>query len=176
MTTREIDWPIKGRELHTQLFDSTIWNDFIFSEDDIVISTWSKSGTTWVRQIVAQLLFDGAEALEVAEMSLWLDLRVLPKEVKLTALGAQTNRRFIKTHLRLGALVYSPKAKHRYIGRDGRDVMWSLHNHWVNGNAAINDTPGQVGPRSRSRSAARSGMAARGPSSTKASTADGATS
>jgi aryl sulfotransferase len=67
MTTQEIDWPIKGRELHTQLFVSTTWNDFIFREDDIVISTWSKSGTTWVRQIVAQLLFDGAEELEAAD-------------------------------------------------------------------------------------------------------------
>jgi hypothetical protein len=97
MTTQEIDWPIKGRELHTQLFDSTIWNDFIFREDDIVISTWSKSGTAWVRQIVAQLLFDGAEELEVAEMSLWLDLRVPPKEVSLQRLerkpiGASSRR------------------------------------------------------------------------------------
>jgi aryl sulfotransferase len=143
-------WPVKTRELHTQLFDSTVWNDFPFRHDDIVISTWAKSGTTWTQQIVAQLLFNGAEDLEVAEMSPWLDLRIPPNEVKLAALAAQTHRRFIKTHLPVDALVYSPKAKYIYIGRDGRDVMWSMHNHWINGNAtiyaAINDTPGRVGP------------------------------
>jgi aryl sulfotransferase len=150
MATLEIIWPVKTRELHTQLFDSTIWNDFDFRNDDIVISTWSKSGTTWVQQIVSQLLFNGAEELEVAEMSPWLDLRVPPKEVKLAALEKQTHRRFIKTHLPLDALVYSPIAKYIYIGRDGRDVMWSMHNHWIKGNemiyAAVNDTPGRVGP------------------------------
>jgi aryl sulfotransferase len=147
---QDIIWPVKTRELCTQLYDSTVWNDFTFRDDDIVISTWAKSGTTWTQQIVAQLLFDGAEDLEVAEMSPWLDLRIPPNEVKLAALEAQSHRRFIKTHLPVDALVYSPRAKYIYIGRDGRDVMWSMHNHWRNGNAAIyaavNDTPGRIGP------------------------------
>ena len=150
MSTEHIVWPIKTRELNTQLYDSTPWNDFRFRDDDIVISTWAKSGTTWTQQIVAQLLFNGVADLDVADMSPWLDLRVPPKEVKLAALDAQTHRRFIKTHLPVDALVYSPKAKYIYIGCDGRDVMWSMHNHWVNGNAAIyaavNDTPGRIGP------------------------------
>ena len=121
-----------------------------FRPDDIVVGTYAKSGTTWTQQIVAQLLFDGAEDLAVAEMSPWLDLRVPPSEFKLAALEAQMHRRFIKTHLPVDALVYSPTAKYIYIGRDGRDVIWSMHNHWINGNAtiyaAVNDTPGRVGP------------------------------
>ncbi|HEX6010984.1 MAG TPA: sulfotransferase domain-containing protein [Geminicoccaceae bacterium] len=143
-------WPEKTRELHNHHFDSTIWNDFRFRDDDIVIATYAKSGTTWVQQIVAQLLFAGAEGLEVAEMSPWLDLRVPPKEVKLPAVEAQARRRFIKTHLPVDALVYSPRAKYLYIGRDGRDVAWSMHNHHANANElwyqALNDTPGRVGP------------------------------
>lgn len=71
------------REFHDHHFESTIWNDFEFRDDDIVIATYGKSGTTWVQQIVAQLLFDGAPGLETAEMFPWLDLRVPPKEVKL---------------------------------------------------------------------------------------------
>jgi aryl sulfotransferase len=43
VATQEIAWPIKTRELHTQLYDSTGWNDFAFRADDIVISTWAKS-------------------------------------------------------------------------------------------------------------------------------------
>jgi aryl sulfotransferase len=143
-------WPQKTRELHNHHFDSTIWNDFAFRDDDIVISTYAKSGTTWVQQIVSQLLWNGEAGLEVAEMSPWLDLRVPPKQVKLPQVEAQTHRRFIKTHLPVDALVFSPKAKYLYIGRDGRDVLWSMYNHHANANeawyGALNDTPGRVGP------------------------------
>jgi len=31
--------PVKARELHNHHFDSTMWNDFAFREDDIVIAT-----------------------------------------------------------------------------------------------------------------------------------------
>ena len=142
--------PVKTRELHNHHFDSTIWNDFNFRNDDIVISTYAKSGTTWVQQIIAQLLFNGEEGMEVAEMSPWLDLRVPPKEVKLPIVEAQTHRRFLKTHLPVDALVFSGKAKYIYIGRDGRDVLWSMYNHHSKANEtwyeALNETPGRVGP------------------------------
>lgn len=150
MAEQTVAWPTKTREFRNHHFDSTIWNDFQFRDDDIVISTYAKSGTTWVQQIVSQLIFDGVEGLEVAEMSPWLDLRVPPKEVKLPAVASQTHRRFIKTHLPVDALVFSPKAKYLYIGRDGRDVVWSMYNHHANANdawyGALNDTPGLVGP------------------------------
>jgi aryl sulfotransferase len=142
--------PTKTRELHNHHFDSTIWNDFAFRDDDIVIATYAKSGTTWVQQIVSQLIFNGEEGMDVAEMSPWMDLRIPPKEIKLPAVEAQTHRRFIKTHLPMDALVFSEKAKYLYIARDGRDVAWSFYNHHVNANdawyQAINDTPGRVGP------------------------------
>ncbi len=148
--TQTIAWPQKTRELHNHHFDSTIWNDFVFRDDDIVIATYGKSGTTWMQQIVAQLLFDGAPDVPVAEMSPWLDLRVPPKAEKLPLVEAQTHRRFLKTHLPVDALRFSPKAKYIYIGRDGRDVVWSMYNHHVNANQdwydALNDTPGRVGP------------------------------
>lgn len=143
-------WPVKTRELHNHHFDSTIWNDFQFRNDDVIIATYAKSGTTWTQQIVAQLLFNGDPELAVAEMSPWLDLRVPPKAIKLPQVEGQTHRRILKTHLPVDALVYSPKAKYLYIGRDGRDVLWSMYNHHVNGNAAfyaaLNDTLGRIGP------------------------------
>mmetsp|Transcript_37406 Transcript_37406/g.81876 ORF Transcript_37406/g.81876 Transcript_37406/m.81876 type:complete len:321 (-) Transcript_37406:116-1078(-) len=142
--------PKKTREMHNHHFDSTMWDepDFKFRDDDIIIATYAKSGTTWMQQIVSQLIFDGQTGLNVAEMSPWVDLRVPPKQIKLPAIEAQTHRRFLKTHLPVDALRFSPKAKYLYIARDGRDVVWSLYNHWLTANdmwyEALNG-PGLVG-------------------------------
>lgn len=145
-----ISWPIKRRELHNHHFDSTVWNDFAFRDDDVIVATWGKSGTTWTQQIVAQLIFNGDPDVAVAEISPWVDLRVPPKEVKLPELEAQRHRRILKTHLPVDALVYSPRAKYLYIGRDGRDVLWSMYHHHVNATQpwydTLNDSPGRVGP------------------------------
>ncbi|NJR63696.1 MAG: sulfotransferase domain-containing protein, partial [Cyanobacteria bacterium CRU_2_1] len=150
MTAATIELPKKTREFHNHHFDSTIWNDFKFRDDDIIIATYGKSGTTWTQQIVSQLLFDGTENQDVPEMSPWLDLRVPPKEEKLAVVEAQTHRRFLKTHLPVDALVFSPQAKYIYVGRDGRDIVWSLYNHHANANELwydmLNNTPGLVGP------------------------------
>jgi aryl sulfotransferase len=143
-------WPQKTRELHNHHMDSTVWNDFPFRDDDIVIGTYAKSGTTWTQQIVSQLIFGGAEGIEVATISPWLDMRILPRAETRAMLDAQAHRRFIKTHLPLDALVFSPKAKYIYIARDGRDVAWSAHNHFARVKDEfydlLNDTPGRVGP------------------------------
>jgi len=142
--------PKKTREMESNHFDSTVWNDFPFRDDDIIIATYAKTGTTWVQQIISQLLFNGEEGLPVADMSPWLDLRIPPNEVKLAGVEAQTHRRFMKTHLPVDALVFSEKVKYIYIARDGRDVVWSLYNHHSTANdawyEALNESPGLVGP------------------------------
>ena len=145
-----VELPVKTRELHNHHMDSTIWNEFKFRDGDVIIGTWAKSGTTWMQQIVGQLLLGPDPAIRAAELSPWLDIRVMPKDVKLGILEAQTHRRFLKTHLPVDALVFSPKAKYIYVGRDARDVVWSLFNHHHNftdeAYEAFNETPGLVGP------------------------------
>ena len=142
--------PQKTREMHTHHFDSTIWNDFPFRDDDIIIATYAKAGTTWMQQIVSQLIFNGEIGLPVADMSPWMDLCVPPAPIKMEMVMAQTNRRFLKTHLPIDALVFSEKAKYLYIGRDGRDVLWSWYNHHQTANEifynAVNSSPHLVGP------------------------------
>jgi tryptophanase len=49
--------PAKTREMHNHHMDSTVWNDIEFRDDDIVIATYAKSGTSWMQQIVSQLIF-----------------------------------------------------------------------------------------------------------------------
>jgi len=150
MAQTAIVWPRKTRELLNNHMDSTVWNDFAFRDNDVVVATYAKSGTTWTQQIVGQILFKGDPTVPVHEASPWVDLRVPPKAEKLGALAAQTHRRFVKTHLPLDALVFSPTAKYLYVGRDGRDVVFSMHHHHLSGNALwyelLNDTPGLVGP------------------------------
>ncbi|HEY9218220.1 MAG TPA: sulfotransferase domain-containing protein [Phenylobacterium sp.] len=147
--TKEIAWPTKRRELFNHHMDSTAWNDFAFRGDDVIVATYGKSGTTWTQQIVGQLVFKGDPDVPVHQISPWLDLRIMPPDTK-AQLEAQEHRRIIKTHLPLDALVFSPKAKYLYIGRDGRDVIWSMYNHHAGANAlwyeALNNTPGRVGP------------------------------
>jgi aryl sulfotransferase len=145
-----MEYPVKQREFENHHFDSTIWNEFKFRPDDVFIGTYGKSGTTWMQQIVVQLILGPDPKLEIHRLSPWVDMRIPPKEIRLAQVEAMTHRRFLKTHLPVDALVFSPDAKYIYIARDGRDVVWSMYNHHVNGNeqwySALNDTPGLVGP------------------------------
>ncbi|MDP6426856.1 MAG: sulfotransferase domain-containing protein [Rhodospirillales bacterium] len=132
---QKIEWPEKTREIQNWAMDSTHWDDFEFRDDDIIIGTWQKAGTTWVQQIIAQFIFNGdTEGLPIADISPWFDFRLPPLEEVLPGIIAQKHRRFLKTHLPVDALVYSPKAKYIYIARDGRDCIWSLFNHHLSWN------------------------------------------
>jgi len=146
----ELVWPRKTRELVTRYFDSTVWNEFEYRDDDIVIATYAKSGTTWMQQIVSQLIFNGAPDVAVRALSPWLDMRILDKDKLLADLEAQRHRRFIKTHLPIDALVYSPRAKYIFVGRDGRDALWSFFDHNCNMTQQqlkkLNNGPERLGP------------------------------
>ncbi|MEZ5893402.1 MAG: sulfotransferase domain-containing protein [Parvularculaceae bacterium] len=149
MNAKSASFPVKTREIHNNHMDSTIWNEFKFRPDDIIIGTYAKSGTTWMQQIVSQLIFDGEEGLSVSEMSPWIDMRIPPRDVKLAAVEAQTHRRFLKTHLPVDAFVFRPDVKHLYLARDGRDVIWSMHHHHLSFipefYPLLNNFPGLVG-------------------------------
>jgi aryl sulfotransferase len=84
-------------ELQSVKFDPAIWNGFAFRDEDIVIATYDKAGTT-------QFVFQGADNVDVQAISPWLDLRSPPPAEKLARLEAQLHRRLIKTHLPIDAL------------------------------------------------------------------------
>jgi len=122
----------KKRDLVHRIMDTRIWNNLELRESDIVIASWMKSGTTWLQQIVSQIIFEGQENLPVSEMSPWVDTTRVPKEETFKTLDLQRHRRFLKTHAPADALNLYKGLKYIYIVRDGRDVAWSLHNHSVN--------------------------------------------
>ncbi|KAI0196755.1 P-loop containing nucleoside triphosphate hydrolase protein [Xylaria flabelliformis] len=142
--------PVKIREMHNHHMDSTVWNDFKFRPDDVIIATYAKAGTTWMQQIVSQLVHSGDESVAPQVLSPWVDLRIIPRDALFQQLEAQTHRRFMKTHLPIDATVWRPEVKYIFCARDGRDTVWSLHNHLFVATDTfyqlINDTPGRVGP------------------------------
>jgi aryl sulfotransferase len=148
MTQAEAATPRKTRDIHNHHMDSTLWDNFDFRGDDVVVATYAKSGTTWTQQIVGQLVHQGDPTVNLHDLSPWWDMRIVPPEAR-QAFAAQTHRRVVKTHLPADALVMSPKAKYIYIARDGRDVVWSLYNHHANfkdvAYELFNETPGLVG-------------------------------
>lgn len=131
--------------------DSTRWNFFAPRDSDIVVATSYKAGTTWVQEIVRNLIFSGnVPAVSIDEMSPWLDLRVFPLEVVLTGLEQQTHRRSIKTHLPLDSLPFHQTLKYLYVARDARDVFmswWNFYGGFTDQALMMfNSVPGRVGP------------------------------
>mmetsp|Transcript_132851 Transcript_132851/g.425183 ORF Transcript_132851/g.425183 Transcript_132851/m.425183 type:complete len:312 (-) Transcript_132851:300-1235(-) len=134
-------------------FNSKKWEVVKSRPDDIIIATAYKSGTTWMQQIISELVFQGQpKPASVGDMSPWVDLRVPPAEVIGPAIEAQEHRRFLKTHLPFDAFepYLNPTGKCIYVGRDGRDAFMSLANHYEKGAQAmyvsVNSSPGLVGP------------------------------
>ena len=143
--------PRRNRVYQCHHFDSTRWNYLKHRDDDIVIATSYKAGTTWTQGIVANLLFpDGDFPAPPETLSPWLDMRLIPLELVLGGLDAQQNRRFMKTHLPLDGMRYEKNVKYLYVTRDGRDVFMSLWNHYRHMTPEfimlLNATPGRVGP------------------------------
>jgi aryl sulfotransferase len=121
--------------------DSTRWRAFEPRDDDIVVSTSYKSGTTWMQHILHLLVFRGdPEAPPTPLASPWLDARFHGPLAEVAAnLTSQSHRRFVKSHLPLDGLPYYPQVRYVVVARDPRDVFMSLWNHYTNYTDAILD-------------------------------------
>ena len=121
------------REVRNRVFDSARWKDYRPRNDDIIIATYSKCGTTWMQRIVSMLVFGSAEPKPIWDLSPWPDMRLFgPIEATLAAAEAQTHRRFFKSHMPYDALPVAEGVKFIHVARDGRDAAFSLHNHLSN--------------------------------------------
>ena len=109
--------------------NSERWRRFTLRPDDVIITTPSKSGTTWTQTLVALLLFDGVPDEPVGLLSPWLDSNLTSDEDMLAHLEAQEHRRFIKTHTPLDGLPRHPDVTYVTVGRDPRDAYASMRKH-----------------------------------------------
>lgn len=113
--------------------DSARWTGFPFRDGDIVISTRSKTGTTWMQMICALLVFQTPELPEpLGRLSPWLDHLITPREEVIARLEAQEHRRFIKTHSPLDGIVLDPRARYIVTARHPLDTAVSLYHQGNN--------------------------------------------
>ena len=120
--------------------NDVFWENTELRDDDIIIASTIKSGTTWLQQIVAQIVFEGEFEGELNNTSYWVDtLRDYSEAEMLTNINKQTHRRFFKTHSPANVVLKNVKdsVKYIFIMRDFRDVVWSFYNHFFNSNDKI---------------------------------------
>jgi aryl sulfotransferase len=141
-------WGSEPLVVINNVLDSTRWRRVAGRNGDIVVATWAKTGTTWVQQILAQLLLGQEKPVALNRISPWIENRHVPLEPMCATLESQAHRRFMKTHLPATALEYRHDTKYIYIGRDGRDVVWSWYNHHSNLDKrfyeTVRNTPGSI--------------------------------
>jgi aryl sulfotransferase len=128
--------------------DSGRWAGFPFRDGDIVISTRSKSGTTWMQMICALLIFQSEELPgTLPELSPWLDWLLMPREERFAILAAQQHRRFIKTHTPLDGIPIDPRATYIVVARHPLDMAVSLYHQGNNiDRARLRQLTGQPEP------------------------------
>ncbi|HET6938433.1 MAG TPA: sulfotransferase domain-containing protein [Nocardioides sp.] len=113
--------------------DSDRWQRFPFRDGDVVVSTRSKSGTTWVQQICL-LLVHGTPGLPapLADLSPWVDWLTIPEDELFAQLDTQPGRRVVKTHTPLDGVVIDPRATYVVVVRDPLDMAVSLYHQGDN--------------------------------------------
>jgi hypothetical protein len=113
--------------------DNFRWARFPFREGDLVVSTRSKHGTTWMQMILA-LLVHRTPLLPapLAELSPWLDHLVEPLDTVLGRLERQPHRRIVKTHTPLDGLPIDPRATYVVVARHPLDAAVSMYHHSAN--------------------------------------------
>jgi hypothetical protein len=126
------------RRYRSIVADSQRWEGFEFRDDDIVISTPPKCGTTWMQMLCALAIFQTPHLPgRLTELSPWLEMQTAARDEVVAALDEQQHRRFIKSHTPLDGLPYDEKVTYICVGRDPRDVGVSWDNHFNNMNLTV---------------------------------------
>ena len=132
------------------IWNSNRWEGFKHRDDDILICTAYKAGTTWMQRICSLLVFQTPELEQpLTTYSPWLEINGQPIEKLRADYEAQTHRRFIKSHTPLDGLPYRRAATYLFVARDPRDIFMSMLNHMDNSNDAAGEVLQANSTRSR---------------------------
>ena len=104
------------------------WASFPFRPGDIVISTPSKSGTTWMQMICALLVFQTPDLpASLDDLSPWLNQPSATRHGVFEKYIAQQHRRFIKSHNPLSDIPIVSQVTYIVVGRHPLDVAVSRY-------------------------------------------------
>jgi aryl sulfotransferase len=119
------------REYKNPVMDNARWQGFKPRAGDIFVCTPSKSGTTWMQTIVANLLWpDGNFPGPIVNgICPWIEAKFMPAEAMHAMLEAQPHRRAMKSHTPADGIPWFDDAKYITVARDGRDAFMSWCNH-----------------------------------------------
>ncbi|MBA2465227.1 MAG: sulfotransferase domain-containing protein [Nocardioidaceae bacterium] len=113
--------------------DSGRWLGFPFRTGDVIVSTRSKSGTTWMQMICLLLVFGSPELPEpLGRLSPWLDHLIEPRDRLFERLEQQNWRRVMKTHTPLDGIPIVPGADYVVVARHPLDMAVSLYHQGDN--------------------------------------------
>ncbi len=121
------------RRYRGYLADSSRWERFRLRDDDVIITTPSKCGTTWMQHIVGSLLLGRPElGAPISVLSPCLDMLTRTDEEVFALLDGQTGRRWIKTHTPLDGIPFHPSVTYIAVIRHPLDVALSDLDHRAN--------------------------------------------
>ena len=95
-------------------------SEYLPSASDLFVATQMRSGTTWMQNIIYQLLTRGADEpfqKSLNQISPWLEASKTVSIERAALLGNRSSRRIIKTHLPASLTPFSTEAKYVYVYR-----------------------------------------------------------
>ncbi|MBY5162385.1 sulfotransferase domain-containing protein [Salsipaludibacter albus] len=112
--------------------DSARWDAITLRDGDVVVSTRSKHGTTWVQAILLMLEHGPVLPAPLPVLSPWVDHLVEPVDEVAARLEAQQHRRVLKTHTPLDGLALRDGVHVVVVARHPLDAALSLYHQGAN--------------------------------------------
>jgi aryl sulfotransferase len=123
--------PKRTRQYVNHTLDSRHWDHVDFRDDDIIVCTALKTGTTWMLRILSLLIHQDLTINGEVMRTPWPDYRFTESVQKeMEEMNKIQHRRFIKCHVPLDGIPYKDNIKYIHVAREPHDAFFSLQNHW----------------------------------------------
>ncbi|XP_012787990.2 sulfotransferase 2A1-like [Sorex araneus] len=116
----------------TPAFMTEEWHHFLFTDEDVLLLTYPKSGTHWMVEILSLIHCKG-DPKWIQSVPIWDRLPWIETERGFKLLKDEKGPRFMRSHLPIQFLpksFFNAKVKVIYVIRNPRDVIVSGHLFW----------------------------------------------